>query len=372
MIPASSMLATAAFALFGIAQLPKALLRRPRHLTPYRSPALRRPGFRSSSDSLRRGRSCTPKGDYEVLRVIASIGPTSYRIETSGEVLSDDGTELVKVDVQRKVLAADQAGARKMRESYFHTDDEDSYPGTVPVFSAAMVNDLRNTGNTEMTFLDVGDGLRRSPGSSANCAGTLTRVKDASTTIPVTVNGRTTQLPVIHAQGVLSDAHDSENFDYYVLDDPANPLILRGKGVTALHRPSSVSNIRNPKNRPHRSRVRSQRTRSPEVYGIYFSFNRADIRPESERVLKEIAAILVAHPDWKLRVDGHTDGIGNAADNLDLSKRRAAAVKDALVSRYGTDAARLTTEGYGATAPQDTNETPEGRARNRRVELRRQ
>jgi outer membrane protein OmpA-like peptidoglycan-associated protein len=89
-------------------------------------------------------------------------------------------------------------------------------------------------------------------------------------------------------------------------------------------------------------------------------------------VLKEIGGIMKAHPDWKLRVDGHTDGIGNDKANADLSRRRADAVKAALVTRYGIDAARLTTAGYGESAPQDTNDTPEGRARNRRVELRRE
>ena len=140
----------------------------------------------------------------------------------------------------------------------------------------------------------------------------------------------------------------------------------------ALRRRSSGSNIRNPRESPTSIESSLAKNEVVKVYGIYFSFNSADIRPESERVLKEIAEVLVAHPDWKLRVDGHTDGIGNATDNLDLSKRRAAAVKDALVSRYGIDAARLTTEGYGESSPQDTNETQEGRARNRRVELRRQ
>jgi outer membrane protein OmpA-like peptidoglycan-associated protein len=82
--------------------------------------------------------------------------------------------------------------------------------------------------------------------------------------------------------------------------------------------------------------------------------------------------VLKAHPQWKLRIDGHTDGIGNDAANLDLSKRRSAAVKAALVTRYGIEGGRLSTGGYGESRPQATNETPEGRARNRRVELRRE
>ena len=68
----------------------------------------------------------------------------------------------------------------------------------------------------------------------------------------------------------------------------------------------------------------------------------------------------------------HTDNIAGDAFNLDLSKRRAAAVKDDLVERFGIDAARLSTDGHGRSQPADTNDTTEGRARNRRVELVRQ
>ncbi len=70
-----------------------------------------------------------------------------------------------------------------------------------------------------------------------------------------------------------------------------------------------------------------------------------------------------------MAVEGHTDGIGTADFNLDLSTRRSAAVKDALAKTLGIDGGRLTTSGYGASHPKDTNETLEGRARNRRVEL---
>ena len=70
-----------------------------------------------------------------------------------------------------------------------------------------------------------------------------------------------------------------------------------------------------------------------DVYSIYFSFNRDEIREESEPTLKQIAEILQKHRDWKLRIAGHTDGIGNDENNLDLSKRRSSAVKDALIKR---------------------------------------
>ncbi len=113
-------------------------------------------------------------------------------------------------------------------------------------------------------------------------------------------------------------------------------------------------------------------TGKADVYSIYFSFNSDAIREESEPTLKEIADLLRRHPDWRLIVNGHTDSIGGDRYNLDLSDRRAAAVKAALVGRYGIDATRLQTAGFGRSQPKDTNETLEGRARNRRVELVRQ
>lgn len=108
---------------------------------------------------------------------------------------------------------------------------------------------------------------------------------------------------------------------------------------------------------------------SVDIYSIYFSFNSDVLREESEPTLKDIAAVLRRHPVWKLRVNGHTDGIGSDRFNLDLSNRRAAAVKSALLKRYGVEPNRLDTAGFGEAQPKDTNDTLEGRARNRRVEL---
>src|SRR5262249_44602194 len=93
------------------------------------------------------------------------------------------------------------------------------------------------------------------------------------------------------------------------------------------------------------------------------------IRAESDSTLTEIASVMRRHPDWKLSIGGHTDSIGGDAFNLDLSRRRAAAVKAALVKRFAVDAGRLSTEGHGRRYPKDTNNTLEGRGRNRRVEL---
>jgi outer membrane protein OmpA-like peptidoglycan-associated protein len=105
------------------------------------------------------------------------------------------------------------------------------------------------------------------------------------------------------------------------------------------------------------------------VYGIYFDFAKANIKKESDPVLREIADLMQKNPTWTLAINGYTDSIGGDAYNLDLSRRRAAAVKDTLVSGYRIEAKRLATAGFGAASPVDSNSTLEGRARNRRVEL---
>jgi OOP family OmpA-OmpF porin len=105
------------------------------------------------------------------------------------------------------------------------------------------------------------------------------------------------------------------------------------------------------------------------VYGINFATGKADITPDSSKVLREIGKLLKSKPNWKLRVEGHTDNVGKEKANLELSKKRAQAVKDWLVANAGVAAARLTTEGFGDTKPIDSNKTEAGKAKNRRVEL---
>lgn len=103
--------------------------------------------------------------------------------------------------------------------------------------------------------------------------------------------------------------------------------------------------------------------------GIFFDSGFDRIRPESVPTLKEIAAIVTDHDGLRLGIEGHTDNVGTAAANLDLSKRRAEAVKAYLVGTLHVDAARLEATGLGGTKPTQPNTTAEGRQTNRRVEL---
>lgn len=103
--------------------------------------------------------------------------------------------------------------------------------------------------------------------------------------------------------------------------------------------------------------------------GILFDTNSEKIRSESAAVLKEIGDLLKAHADLNLVIEGHTDNVGAEAANKTLSERRAASVKDYLEKEFKVPAARLTTQGLGSTVPVASNDTPEGRQSNRRVEL---
>ena len=103
--------------------------------------------------------------------------------------------------------------------------------------------------------------------------------------------------------------------------------------------------------------------------GIYFDTGSDRIQPESAPTLKEIAAMLVEHAQLRLGIEGHTDNVGTATANRELSSRRAEAVKTYLTGELRVDPARLIATGLGSTKPAQPNTTPEGRQTNRRVEL---
>lgn len=105
------------------------------------------------------------------------------------------------------------------------------------------------------------------------------------------------------------------------------------------------------------------------THGILFDINSDKIKPESYGSLKEIADIMKEFTDLKVKIVGHTDADGSDAANLDLSKRRAAAVKEVLSKEFGLDAGRMETDGKGESEPIDKNDTPAGKANNRRVEF---
>lgn len=105
------------------------------------------------------------------------------------------------------------------------------------------------------------------------------------------------------------------------------------------------------------------------LYGILFDTDKATLKPDSEPTLTEIAKLLAGNPDLKVVIVGHTDNVGAFDYNIDLSKKRAAAVVGALTKRFQVPAERMKSAGVGMVAPVATNASEDGRAKNRRVEV---
>ncbi|MEP7304736.1 MAG: OmpA family protein [Acidobacteriota bacterium] len=238
--------------------------------------------------------------------------------------------------------------------------------------SAKVMTELKGRGNA--TFFDWREprtqARRFQTGGGPEMA--VVRVKtlaEGPASFPVLVNGRLTRLPAIHVRGTLEYDFGGPltDVEFDFLDSVENPLTLHRKeqelvgDVTQIWLPASPSDERVERQLRDTGRM--------DVYGIFFDFGAATIRPGFEKVVEEIADALKRNPSWALQIDGHTDNIGSVAANQALSERRAAEVKKALVETYKVDAARLTTAGFGASRAKDSNDTLIGRARNRRVEL---
>lgn len=300
-----------------------------------------------------------PRGDYESIKTVESVanGDVNLRYSTEREV---NGT-LRRLKVHRVVGAGDLRNATL----YMHHFDEAAplrIPGSTAIgTSAAVIRVLKARGEAELAIGDRG---------SEQMAATIRRV--GPRTVSMLVNNRKVDLPAIHARG----SYFLDTADFLFLDDEQNPMTLKFRIGTAMLDVVKISYVCAPeggtaaKGAP-RSAIEQALAESGrvDIYNIFFSFNSDVIREESGPALQEIGATLRRRLDWKLAINGHTDNIATDAYNLELSRRRAAAVKSALVTRFGIASSRLNTAGMGEASPKDTNDTLEGRARNRRVEL---
>jgi len=188
--------------------------------------------------------------------------------------------------------------------------------------------------------------------------------------VPVLVDGARTELPAIHVAGALAVGSDGGNADFWFFDQADNALLLR-----ETFRDNILQTVRIDRTPAAAAPVEAVAPglASPacraELHGIYFDTGSASLLPASDATLAAVAALLKAEKNWTVAVEGHTDNLGGTAYNLALSQKRAEAVRAALVERYDIDPVRLTATGLGETRPVETNDTIEGRARNRRVEL---
>ncbi|GFE83584.1 hypothetical protein GCM10011487_55840 [Steroidobacter agaridevorans] len=361
-----------------------------------------------------------PNGDYESIKTVLSIDDQNVLIRYSSEqlvtdLLASDFGQVRKQTLSRSVRRSDLTSATLYQQRFMTGMPTQIAETTAIGTSQAVLRALRTAGRSEFSISNAYSGefpanRDRSPNLyDFMSPGELVRIGQAEH-ISVVINGVATSLPVIRARGEFA----AEPAEFLFLDDDANPLTLKFRvGIDSEP----------PMDEPMKELCRTMQAAAPEmsralcgretasdretlevvkiahrceapvaptgtapaagppleqqlattgkavVYDIHFSFNSDRIREESTPRLAEIAEVLRKQADWKLVVNGHTDSIGGDRYNLDLSRRRAAAVKHALVKSHGIDAARLTTEGFGASQPRDTNETLAGRARNRRVEL---
>jgi outer membrane protein OmpA-like peptidoglycan-associated protein len=333
------------------------------------------------------------EGDYESIKTVEAVSPDAVKLQYSADIPAASGSagaKSRKVSTRRTVRREDLRTAHEYMQVFSPSSPEIVVGTTAIGPSAAVLTDLKTKGQTPFTFqtpgrqpsMDkvlaalTGGGDKQTKSlndlgkqlDTSKASGTLMRVEPAAIPFPVLVNGTRTTLPAIHARGIFDDLHA----DFYFLDDPDNPIALKwttGSPTGTLQ----VVQITYPEALPA-PQIEQELKQSgrAEVHGIYFDFGSATIKPESEPALKEIADAIEKNPTWKVSVEGHTDNIGGDAANLDLSKRRAEAVKQTLTTRYHVDASKLTTTGFGAARPKEPNNAPEGRARNRRVELVRQ
>jgi outer membrane protein OmpA-like peptidoglycan-associated protein len=215
------------------------------------------------------------------------------------------------------------------------------------------------------------------PGACAHgvmVSGTIRRLEPTPVPVSILLNGQRLDLSTIHARGMFSSFDFGQmNIEYWFLDDDQRPWLIRVEGQQ--EKKSYMQQLGRVVLPDHESEDKMAAALSKAgacrvpVYGLYFEFASADLKAASVPTLQQIASVMKQHPDWILTIEGHTDSIGGAASNLELSQRRAAAVKDELTRRYGVPAARLATQGYGLARPLAPNKSMEGRAQNRRVEL---
>lgn len=321
------------------------------------------------------------QGDYESQSVIDSIeADGTLQLITNADLPGKGGGPPQPITVKRTVRGADLGTGREYRY-VFSTGGQDEYPGATALgTSADVLSELRAKGEATVRLDGEVGGLAGLMGGMLGAAqaggdakkgylsatGVVKLAEPKPLPFSVIVNDAVVELPAWHVKGRFGEAADAVDVDWHILDDDANPLSLRfAFGQEKLE----VVRIEFPAPDQAQALETSLAKKKRSVlYGIYFDFDSATIKPQSDPVLRTIAAVMAKNPDWTLLIEGHTDNIGGDAKNQELSAHRASAVKAALVAR-GVAEARLETAGHGRSTPRATNATLAGRARNRRVEL---
>ncbi len=314
----------------------------------------------SGVDTLQNGYELTESfssdigGDAEAFYKISDHSASGFSVSYSSTL----GTRAV-----RHVRSADRAGA-----DVFVLGFAKGMPGELPAttslgISAAVLEQLRTTGQAPLSvmFNAAGDTL----------PGTLSLV-EKGVKVPVIVDNTSVGLKVVHARGVFQDGNRRGTGDFYFINNRNNPLALQYSIRFSWERaPRQLRITRIVAGASQQAAMEQtlKTFRRMELYGIRFDFGKASIRPDTRSLIADIATTLKNNPTWTLSIQGHTDSLGAEKYNLDLSDKRAASVVGALVNQYGVDPARLLAMGFGESKPKASNDTLQGRALNRRVEL---
>jgi hypothetical protein len=328
-----------------------------------------------------------PEGDYESIKTVVEVGEQVITLAYSAQVPTERGS-LRNWKMRRTVLRED-LGTATLYAHHFNSKGSQSIPGSTALgASTAVLRSLKRTGAAELGLIAAGssgypaDRAQRPNLYEFEETWKLQRVGTGTVPVRVTVNDTVVTLPAVQARG----SYIGEKAEFLFLDDEDNPLALQYGFATGGDEGDESRRLRvvkisyrcaGPARSASDERIaRLERAlreqRRAVVYDLYFDFNSDTMREESEPTLREIAEVLRRNPDWTLSIEGHTDNVASDRYNLELSTRRAAAVKAALGTQFGIAGPRLTTAGFGESSPQDRNDTVEGRARNRRVELVRQ
>lgn len=323
-----------------------------------------------------------PDGDYESQKRLDSVDEAGWRMLYVANVRGAGGRPAT-VSSERIVHEEDLALARAYR-NYFESDVEEDYPGTTALGASTLVlKELQDIGTSRFALVAEDAFLKRALADARDLpdrsvlalASAITASagqsfkgelkRDRVETQTVLVNGSARSLPVLVASGVFTAKNgDRMQAELVLLNDVNNPIALQWRiGATALR----VVRIDYPQQKqPLAERLKA--TKRVALPGLYFDFGSATLRPESLAALPAIAEAVRANPAG-LVLEGHTDNVGAAQQNQALSLARAQSVWSALRAYDPTIGPEPKIVGYGDSRPRASNDSLEGRAQNRRVEL---
>lgn len=329
-------------------------------------------------------------GDFESVYKIDSLNKQSMHIKASqqfpkgqgfakflGKSGAKDPDEANKIDCSRTMLMKDLANATEVDGIFCRQGRNELRAGRTDLFlSKKTFGDLKEEGQSTFTMREdplnavfksfkavmttpdndnaaqdaaaadllkkmmnfAPDGVGADPADTPPIPCVLHR-QGSDVVFPVLVNNQPADLPAMKVT-CKPEGSDHEG-QLLLLDDPEIPLILSVGSTAGGHAQITRINWDLPNKNESGLAQELEKVGRAKVYDLYFDFRSDVLRPESDKVLFEIAQVMTQHPDWALGVEGNTDSIGGDKYNLDLSQRRAVAVKNALVKQYRIAPQRL-------------------------------